>query len=63
MSKIHRYHVLSDAQDSQSEKRDLVFVWYDTLPKNSPRFIEMMTDIDGSTHKTTIPRGKMQPKV
>jgi flavin-dependent dehydrogenase len=33
------------------------------LPKDSPQFDETLTDVDGKKHNTTIPRGKIQPKV
>lgn len=40
-----------------------MFVWYDNLPEDSPEFQETMTDINGIRHRSTVPRGKMQPQV
>jgi flavin-dependent dehydrogenase len=40
-----------------------VWIWYDTIPEDSSDFKETFTDVDGKSHLTTIPRGKIDPKV
>lgn len=44
-------------------KRLVNFVWYFNFPLESQEFEDLMTDSDGNRHRTTLPPGKMQPKV
>jgi 2-polyprenyl-6-methoxyphenol hydroxylase-like FAD-dependent oxidoreductase len=43
--------------------REFVWIWYDTLPEHSPDFADTFTDTDGKKHYSTVPKGKIQPKV
>ncbi|KAI9712240.1 MAG: hypothetical protein M1828_001718 [Chrysothrix sp. TS-e1954] len=43
--------------------RLLNYVWYYNIPSTSPFYTRTMTDIDGHTHRNTIPVGKMDPSV
>ncbi len=61
--RLARYYVPSEGSNPDSKQRDFVWIWYDMLPEDSPQFTKTFTDIDGKRHNTTIPRGKMQPKV
>lgn len=53
----------SDSTRKEPNDREFVWIWYDTIPEDSPAFAEAFTDIDGKKHYSTIPRGKMEPKV
>ena len=44
-------------------KRLVNFVWYYNFPLDSQQFKDLMTDVDGKHHHTTLPPGKMDPKV
>ncbi|KAF2785511.1 FAD/NAD(P)-binding domain-containing protein [Melanomma pulvis-pyrius CBS 109.77] len=59
------YYVPADTGDRQGSRCDFVWIWYDydRFPEDSSDFHEIMTDVDGRKHFTTIPRGRMQPKV
>ncbi|KAH8725887.1 hypothetical protein GQ44DRAFT_614885, partial [Phaeosphaeriaceae sp. PMI808] len=54
------YYVPSEG-GVNSKERDFVWIRHDTLPEDSPLFNQILTDIDGSKHKTTIPTGKTHP--
>ena len=41
-------------------QRLLNWVWYFNCPKDTPGFHEIMTDVDGCTHRNTLPAGKMK---
>jgi len=58
-----RYHVPGDTIDGATKPCEFVWIWYDVIPEDSQEFNDTMTDADGKKHFTTIPRGKMQPKV
>lgn len=62
---MDRYYVSADLapQDENPRKCDFVWIWYYTLPSTSPYFAAAMTDIDGRQHATTVPRGKVDPKI
>ena len=36
-------------------------MWYDNCPAGSTDLVENLTDIDGHTHRNTLPMGKMAP--
>jgi 2-polyprenyl-6-methoxyphenol hydroxylase-like FAD-dependent oxidoreductase len=44
-------------------KRSCNVVWYTRLNRSSPEYTEALTDTDGVLHRSTIPKGKVQPKV
>ncbi|KAL8895743.1 MAG: hypothetical protein Q9207_008037 [Kuettlingeria erythrocarpa] len=46
-----------------SGDRLLNYVWYFNCPSSSSDFKENMTDIDGRTHRNTLPAGKMRPDI
>jgi 2-polyprenyl-6-methoxyphenol hydroxylase-like FAD-dependent oxidoreductase len=56
-----RYYVPRDG-DPNSDKRDFVWIWYDTLP-DPQQLTATLTDVSGKVHQTTVPRGKMSPEV
>ncbi|KAM3075058.1 hypothetical protein ACMFMF_005740 [Clarireedia jacksonii] len=37
------------------------WVWYHPLPASSPAFTEIMTDVSGTLHRSTLPVGAMNP--
>ncbi|QSZ34593.1 hypothetical protein DSL72_006187 [Monilinia vaccinii-corymbosi] len=37
------------------------WVWYHTLPSDTPAFTQIMTDTTGTLHRTTLPAGLMNP--
>ena len=43
--------------------RLLNWVWYFNCPLDSQDFKDNFTDIDGHTHRNTLPSGKMRPEV
>jgi len=45
------------------EDSQFIWVWYDKLDQDSQEFQSTFTDNSGKKHSTTIPRGKMDPKV
>jgi 2-polyprenyl-6-methoxyphenol hydroxylase-like FAD-dependent oxidoreductase len=49
--------------DPEMKQRDFVWIWYDTLPADTSDFTDALTDVDGKTHPSTVPRGKMRPEV
>lgn len=42
--------------------RLLNWVWYFNCPRDTPAFNENMTDVNGYTHRYTLPAGKMHPE-
>ncbi|APA07764.1 hypothetical protein SS1G_00649 [Sclerotinia sclerotiorum 1980 UF-70] len=42
--------------------RQLNWVWYNIHPENSQEYRDIMTDIDGHRHRTTLPIGKVTPQ-
>lgn len=59
---MYRYYVPRDG-DTKSNQRDFVWIWYDNIAKGSHQLTETLTDVDGVAHQTTVPRGRMSPKV
>jgi 2-polyprenyl-6-methoxyphenol hydroxylase-like FAD-dependent oxidoreductase len=57
------YHVPSESGSLDPGDCQFIWVWYEMLEENSEDFQEIFTDVSGKRHLTTIPRGKMQPKV
>jgi hypothetical protein len=55
--------VPSEAHGRGSGKCDFVWVWYRMLPSDTEEYHSVFTDIDGKTHATTIPRGRMRKEV
>ena len=43
-------------------QRLLNWVWYFNYPKDTPAFNENMTDVNGYTHRNTLPAGKIKPE-
>ena len=39
------------------------FVYYTNFPADSPEMQDLMTDADGTTHRVTLPPGKIRPSV
>ena len=44
-------------------ERQINFVWYYNCPGGSQEFTEIMTDVDGRQHRSTVPPGKIRPEV
>ncbi|KAF7864544.1 hypothetical protein EAF04_006676 [Stromatinia cepivora] len=42
--------------------RQLNWVWYNACPENSQEYFDVMTDVDGHRHRTTLPIGKVNPQ-
>ena len=53
----------ADTPDRQPRPCEFVWIWYDMIPEDSQAFKDTFTDVEGRKHSSTIPRGKMQPKV
>lgn len=47
----------------EPENCQFIWIWYEMLDKNSQEFQETFTDSSGKKHSTTVPRGKVDPKV
>ncbi|TVY83893.1 2,6-dihydroxypyridine 3-monooxygenase [Lachnellula suecica] len=60
---ILSYHVPSDNGSLKPGECQFIWAWYEKLDEHSDDFNENFTDISGKRHFTTVPRGKMQPKV
>ena len=58
-----RYLVPGEDGSLQSGERQVNFVWYYNCPGNSREFVDIMTDIDGHRHRSTVPPGKIRPEV
>lgn len=44
-------------------KRLINWVWYCNYPQDSKEYAELMTDIEGRKHHSTLPLGKMRPEI
>lgn len=44
-------------------ERFLNYCWYYNCPEDSQEFSDIMTDVDGHLHGTTLPIGKIRPEV
>lgn len=53
----------ADPAGGETDDKEFVWIWYDTIPGDSPSLVEVLTDIDGNKHASTVPRGKVQPQV
>ncbi|KAM0144605.1 hypothetical protein ACHAP3_000635 [Botrytis cinerea] len=42
--------------------RQLNWVWYNQHPESSQEYIDVMTDVDGHRHRSTLPIGKVDPQ-
>ncbi|KAF2656374.1 FAD/NAD(P)-binding domain-containing protein [Lophiostoma macrostomum CBS 122681] len=63
---IISYHVPGDpARDAFKSQPcdDFVWVWYDAVPEASAEFASIMTDDAGVLHRSTVPRGKVDPRI
>ena len=60
---LYRYIIPGKDGSLEPGSRLLNFAWYQALSETSPTFREAMTDANGKTHRTTLPIGKMAPKV
>ena len=58
-----RYLVPGEDGSLQPGERQANFVWYYNCPDNSQEFTDIMTDIDGHRHRSTVPPGKIRPEV
>ncbi|KAL9608151.1 MAG: hypothetical protein Q9167_007003 [Letrouitia subvulpina] len=57
------YTIPGDGGSLKPGERLLNYVWYSTLPEDSPKFANVMTDTDGHIHRQTVPVGKMRAEV
>ncbi|KAH8701109.1 hypothetical protein BGW36DRAFT_293049, partial [Talaromyces proteolyticus] len=57
------YHVPSETGSLEPGDCQFIWVWYEMIEEDSDDLKEILTDISGKRHLTTIPRGKMQPSV
>lgn len=60
---ILTYLIPGENGSREPGKRLVNFVWYYNFPLGSQEFKDLMTDRDGHQHNTTLPPGKMDPKV
>ena len=47
----------------QRGHRDFNYLWYSKLPASSEAFAVALTDNENHKHRSTLPKGKMEPKV
>jgi 2-polyprenyl-6-methoxyphenol hydroxylase-like FAD-dependent oxidoreductase len=57
------YHVPSETGSLEPGERQFIWVWYEKVAEDSDDFRAIFTDVMGTTHQTTIPRGAMQPGI
>lgn len=60
---VSRYHVPSDSGSMSPKDSQFIWVWYDKMDESSQEFHDTFTDSSGKIHSTTVPRGKVDPKV
>ncbi|KAI9646539.1 hypothetical protein NHQ30_004532 [Ciborinia camelliae] len=56
------YTIPGEDGNTSPGHRQLNWVWYNACPENSQEFVEVMTDVDGHRHRTTLPIGKVDPQ-
>ncbi|KAF7957880.1 hypothetical protein EAE96_003447 [Botrytis aclada] len=56
------YTIPGEDGNASPGHRQLNWVWYNACVETSQEYIEVMTDIDGHRHRTTLPIGKVDPK-
>ncbi|TVY21096.1 2,6-dihydroxypyridine 3-monooxygenase, partial [Lachnellula arida] len=57
------YYVPSETGSVEPGDCQFIWIWYEKLEENTKEFQETFTDVDSQKHFTTIPRGKVSPKV
>ena len=55
-----RYFVPGDKGSMEPGERHINFVWYHNCPSHTSEFADIMTDIDGQRHRSTLPPGKVR---
>lgn len=45
------------------EDSQFIWVWYNKLDSDSQEFFDTFTETSGEMHSTTVPRGKVDPKI
>ncbi|ESZ93046.1 hypothetical protein SBOR_6567 [Sclerotinia borealis F-4128] len=59
---IALYTIPGEDGNTSPGHRQLNWVWYTACLENSQEFVDVMTDVDGHTHRTTLPIGKVDPQ-
>jgi 2-polyprenyl-6-methoxyphenol hydroxylase-like FAD-dependent oxidoreductase len=57
-----RYTIPGEDGNTSEGHRQLNWVWYQVCLENSQEYVDVMTDIDGHRHRTTLPPGKIDPR-
>ena len=60
---LERYLVPGEDGSLKPGERQVNFVWYYNCPGDSPEFADIMTDVNGHRHQSTVPPGKIHPEV
>ena len=60
---FERYVVPGENGSVKPGERHINFVWYYNCSEESKEFAEIMTDVEGHRHRSTLPPGKMRPEV
>ncbi|TGO26850.1 hypothetical protein BPAE_0052g00410 [Botrytis paeoniae] len=56
------YTIPGEDGNTSPGHRQLNWVWYNQHPQSSQEYIDVMTDIDGHRHRSTLPIGKVDPQ-
>ncbi|KAF7904513.1 hypothetical protein EAF00_001847 [Botryotinia globosa] len=56
------YTIPGEDGNTSPGHRQLNWVWYNQHPESSQEYIDVMTDIDGRRHRSTLPIGKVDPQ-
>ena len=60
---FERYVVPGENGSVKPGERYINFVWYYNCSDDSKEFAEIMTDVEGHRHRSTLPPGKIRPEV
>ncbi|TGO82463.1 hypothetical protein BPOR_0826g00040 [Botrytis porri] len=56
------YTIPGEDGNTSPGHRQLNWVWYNQHPESSQEYVDLMTDIDGHRHRSTLPIGKVDPQ-
>ncbi|PQE11536.1 Monooxygenase FAD-binding protein [Rutstroemia sp. NJR-2017a BVV2] len=56
------YTIPGEDGNTSEGHRQLNWIWYQVCPEDSQEYVDVMTDIDGHRHHTTLPPGKIDPR-
>ncbi|PQE31907.1 hypothetical protein CJF32_00008825 [Rutstroemia sp. NJR-2017a WRK4] len=62
MVRFSRYTMPGEDGNTSEGHRQLNWIWYQVCPEDSQEYVDIMTDINGHRHRTTLPPGKIDPQ-